>query len=715
MARKLEVQIVGDASSLHKAFGKASSSSSKFGNALGKTVRAGALVAGAAVAGLGVAVKVGFKEFQEGQKVAAQTGAVLKSTGGIANVTAKQVDTLATSLMKKSGVDDEAIQSGENMLLTFTKIRNETGKGNDIFKQATEATLDLSVAMGKDMSSSAILVGKALNDPVKGMSALSKAGIQFTKEQKNAITAMVESGNTMGAQKLILKELETQFGGSAEAAGKTFGGQLSILKNTFSNLAGEIVGRFVPHLVNLANTVAPLVIAAMDLIGAGLTRIGQFIGTSVIPKLQALWGVVKDKIIPQITTWAAKLRTDLTPAYNTMSGVAVRAIQNVASATQANKGPLTNTWNNLKGIFSELISLVGKVKVVFLLLNVPIVSTIALMSTRLGPVITTVVIKALEGLTRAIQLVIGAVNKMAGAVSSAFGAVAGAAKSLGRAIVDGIARGITSVPGRIKDAIVNQVTNAYNSAKALIGAKSPSTLFAKGVGEPISQGIAKGITDGTPVVVNALRGVLRSALRSKNFGAVSSIIQSMFGAQQGAVKTPAEQQIATIQRDRTLADLQQAITDAQAAGDAAALARAQQDLQLFHLQEQAEKERAALDAAQLAQQIKLTKTLDGLGKLFDKQHVTVGALMNAVKRILHNLHVPGYASGGIVTRPTLAMVGEKGPEAIIPLGAGGGGVGGRVVHEHHYHGPVVQDKAFLDYLKNLTTKDERRNGRPSFG
>ncbi len=38
--------------------------------------------------------------------------------------------------------------------------------------------------------------------------------------------------------------------------------------------------------------------------------------------------------------------------------------------------------------------------------------------------------------------------------------------------------------------------------------------------------------------------------------------------------------------------------------------------------------------------------------------------------------IPGFATGGIVTRPTLAMLGERGPEAIVPLGAGGGFGGG---------------------------------------
>jgi hypothetical protein len=218
--------------------------------ALGKVA---AVAAGAAaLGGLVKTIQIGTDEFMEQQKVVAQTNAVLKSTGGVANVTAKEMGRLSEQLMRKSGVDDEAIQSGQNLLLTFTKIRNETGKNNDIFDQATKATLDLSVAMGKDMSSSAILVGKALNDPVKGATALTRAGIQLTEGQKNQIKAFVESGRVLEAQKIILRELNTQFGGSAEAAGKTLPGQLNILKQTFSNLAGELVSRFLPGIATAA-------------------------------------------------------------------------------------------------------------------------------------------------------------------------------------------------------------------------------------------------------------------------------------------------------------------------------------------------------------------------------------------------------------------------------------------------------------------------------
>lgn len=244
------VPITGDFSGLTRALRGAEGGIGRFG-------KVAALAAGAAGIGALVAVtKIGISELNEQQKVLAQTNAVLKSTKGAANVTAKEIGKLSQSIMQKTGIDDEAIQSGQNLLLTFTRIRNETGKGNDIFNQATLATTNLSVAMGKDLSSSAILVGKALNDPVKGVGALSRAGVQFTADQKETIKTLVESGRTMDAQKMILKELETQFGGSAYAAGKTLSGQLNIAKETFRNLAGEMVSQFLPTLARVASSVS---------------------------------------------------------------------------------------------------------------------------------------------------------------------------------------------------------------------------------------------------------------------------------------------------------------------------------------------------------------------------------------------------------------------------------------------------------------------------
>jgi hypothetical protein len=272
---KAVVEVIGESSKLRSDLAKAKGDSAKATGAMGKDTQKFSGMAKAAYLAIGAAV-VGFaatsvKAFLEAQKVTAQTEAVLKSTGGQANVTKDDVLNLASGLRDLSGVEDETIQSGINMLLTFREIRNEVGAGNDVFDQATEATLNLSVAMGKDMQSSAILVGKALNDPIGGLTALKKAGIQFTESQKETIKSLVEAGDVMGAQKIVLKELETQFGGSAKAAGETFAGQLKILKSQFGDIQ-ESVGKFIvsgltPLVSGFVNLPGPIKAAAIAIVG----------------------------------------------------------------------------------------------------------------------------------------------------------------------------------------------------------------------------------------------------------------------------------------------------------------------------------------------------------------------------------------------------------------------------------------------------------------
>ena len=229
-------------------------------SAVGNSLKTGAKI-GAAAVGVGLvgAIKGSIDAFAEAQRVAAQTNAVLKSTGGAAGVTAKQVEQLATAVSRKSGMDDEAIQSGQNLLLTFTKLRNEQGKGNDIFSQATEIMADMSTALGQDTKSSAIQLGKALNDPIRGVTALRRVGVSFTEEQQKQIKVLVDSGKTMDAQKLILKELRTEFGGSAEAAGNTFTGKINKAKVAVGNLGEAIGGALAPALGSAADKLAGFV------------------------------------------------------------------------------------------------------------------------------------------------------------------------------------------------------------------------------------------------------------------------------------------------------------------------------------------------------------------------------------------------------------------------------------------------------------------------
>jgi hypothetical protein len=159
-----------------------------------------------------------------------QLEARVKSTGQVAGFTADELLSLAGDFQRVTTFGDEAIAAMQSVLLTFTQIRGEE------FNSATEAILNMSVALNKNLQEAALQVGKALNDPILGVSALREAGIQLTEEQTNLVRSLTEAGEVAEAQRVILSELETQFGGAARAAADTFGGALTQVKNAFGDL-----------------------------------------------------------------------------------------------------------------------------------------------------------------------------------------------------------------------------------------------------------------------------------------------------------------------------------------------------------------------------------------------------------------------------------------------------------------------------------------------
>jgi hypothetical protein len=134
----------------------------------------------------------------EAEKSFAQLEAAVKSTGGVAGFSAPQLAEMASALQKVSTFGDEAIQSMQAVLLTFTRVRGPE------FKGAQQAILDISARLGTDLKSAALQVGKALNDPIAGLGSLSRAGIQFSNDQKKAIKALVDTGKVAEAQGIIL-------------------------------------------------------------------------------------------------------------------------------------------------------------------------------------------------------------------------------------------------------------------------------------------------------------------------------------------------------------------------------------------------------------------------------------------------------------------------------------------------------------------------------
>lgn len=152
---------------------------------------------------------------REAKAAEAQVNASLASMGSGAGRSLDQLKGRAEALMKTSLFDDdEILKSVTANLLTFGKVQGP------IFDRAQQAAVDLATKMGGDLQGRVLQVGKALQDPVKGVTALGRAGVQFSADQKAMIKSMVASGQTAKAQGLILAELEKQVGGSAAAARK---------------------------------------------------------------------------------------------------------------------------------------------------------------------------------------------------------------------------------------------------------------------------------------------------------------------------------------------------------------------------------------------------------------------------------------------------------------------------------------------------------------
>lgn len=196
-------------------------------------------------------VAFGVKSLAELEKVEAQTQAVLASTKNAAGLTAGEIRDLAEEYENLNAtIDDKVIQSGENLLLTFTNINKKA------FEPALQAALDMNEAMGggeEGLQQTIIRVGKALQDPINGATALRRVGVNLTDQQREQIETLVEQNDLYGAQRLILDELAKEFGGSFAAAGQTATGKFAKLKDAIEEAQMSLATAFLPVLEKVAD------------------------------------------------------------------------------------------------------------------------------------------------------------------------------------------------------------------------------------------------------------------------------------------------------------------------------------------------------------------------------------------------------------------------------------------------------------------------------
>lgn len=219
---------------------------------VGKKLTAGGAILSAAITAPFVSlVSKAIPAALESRQAIGQVNAALASMGPVAGKTSDQLQKAAAALQHISTFDDdEILKKVTANMLTFGNISGQA------FDRAQLAAVNLSARLGQDLQSSAIQVGKALNDPVKGLTALQRVGIQFTASQKEMIKGFVDTGNVAAAQNIILGELERQFGGAAKAARDASpGSDLQEKWRTFQEVIGEIALKVLPPLTDMLTKV----------------------------------------------------------------------------------------------------------------------------------------------------------------------------------------------------------------------------------------------------------------------------------------------------------------------------------------------------------------------------------------------------------------------------------------------------------------------------
>lgn len=188
------------------------------------------IAAGLAGIGVGIGFKAVIDATIDAEKAFALLDNAVKQSGGAAGRTTGQLSDMAGELQRLTTFDDEAIMGAEQLLLRFRSIQGTN------FDGALKSTLDLSAALGIDLQSAAKLVGKALEDPVKGVNQLARSGVVLSEQQKELVKRLVETGDKAGAQRVILDELNRSVGNAAASLRNTLGGALTGLKNAFGDL-----------------------------------------------------------------------------------------------------------------------------------------------------------------------------------------------------------------------------------------------------------------------------------------------------------------------------------------------------------------------------------------------------------------------------------------------------------------------------------------------
>lgn len=367
---ELVILIKADPTLYKKAMAEAIGATAKFSGAVNSMIGNVAANAITKVASeIGTFIQGSFAAYKEQEQNQAKLTAVLASTKGAAGLTADELNRMAGEMSKLNAVDDDAITGAQALLLTFTKI------SKDIFPETTQTVLNMSAALGQDLKSSSIQLGKALNDPIKGITALSRVGVSFNDTQKKQIQYLQESGDLMGAQKIILAELATEFGGASESIANTTSGRIEAFKIQIGNIQegiGKKLMEILDFLLTNQEAVVKAIVVGLGVIGTAWAVVNAAAIKSAIAVTIATGGL--NLILPAIIAATTalgfmfvKMKSESDQAAESFDTLSARYLQlkKSASLNAVEQQVLDETIKKLNTNFPKLIKGVDLTKATF--------------------------------------------------------------------------------------------------------------------------------------------------------------------------------------------------------------------------------------------------------------------------------------------------------------------------------------------------------------
>jgi len=347
-SRTLKLTYLGDAKNLQKTNKEVESGLAKVGDGFKKF---GKLAAVGFAAASAAAVVVGKKLFEAAEAAGTanarieQIATSIDLFGDEAGVVSSRLVKLAEDQAKLTGVSRTTIKETSALLLTFKGVAASADEVGGVFDRAQRAALDLAAAGFGSATSNATQLGKALEDPIRGLTALTRSGVTFTAEERERIKVLQESNRLGEAQAIILEAIEKQVGGTAEATANAS----DILRESFGVLVDQIALALAPAFQNLTDVAARVIEKLTDLWDVHGPAVIEFFERAQA-RAAELWDVFRNQVVPVLVDLRDRFIDLLTRFREWWQRVG----PGVLDSFRRLKQPLIDVWNAIKEAWTQV-------------------------------------------------------------------------------------------------------------------------------------------------------------------------------------------------------------------------------------------------------------------------------------------------------------------------------------------------------------------------